>query len=455
MTLADHVATLDAARTWRATLAVGHDEHTVPPATILWIVGKACRSVEVRASAANALRRMVGAAAPLVEVLLVGLRVEGQDVDRHLLRETAELCKELRQHLIGDGTRLVDGDEQLRRVSPLHTRMDVGITGVDPLDRGGAPTASDGTDKLAENIAPVDDVAHRLADLVREVDRNIAPAVGLGVGVLRGLLDNGLDAALDVFTLILGNLLPGAVLVHRADDVLGSVAFSVETLASGRLVLVGLLLDLLVVPLRGLHGRKFLDHSSKLLCLLLILRVLTAIRVFWAASRHESEFRKRAVTLEPIAVAVLRRVHDDAVDGEVGADVPQLRWCASAAVEVAEDKVIVLVGEHTTDLPLRQLREEIRIPQERELIGLLVVGNGGRGERLRGRLVDVTAQLREERIVLEEADQVPVEVEFGFAGIVHGIILSRLEGTLHSRHTINIQENSNYLTSAQHRNPCW
>ena len=131
---------------------------------------------------------------------------------------------------------------------------------------------------------------------------------------------------------------------------------------------------------------------------------------------------------------MLPRVHDDGVDREVRRDVPQLRRSSSATVEVPEDEVVVLVGEDTSDLPLRQFREELRVPVEDELVRFLVERHRRGGHRSRGRLLDVPAQLCEERIVLQEGDEVPVEVEIGFTVGEHDLSLSLLSSTLHYTH---------------------
>ncbi len=420
MSLADDVSAFDSAGGRSAALAVGHDEETIPPSTILGIVGKLSRSIEVSTSAAHALRGKIGAAAPRVDVLLVRLGVERQDVDRDLLRERAKFGEELTEHLVGHGARLVDRDEEFRLITTLHARMDVGIARIDTLDRSGTSTTSDCAYELTKNVSPVDDVAHRLSNLIHKIDRNITPAISLRVGMLRGLLDHCLHLTLDVLPLFLRKFLPLAVIVHGADHVLFTVTFAVKAFTTGLLVLVGLLLDLLKVPFRSLHRRKLLDHLRELHGLLLVLRVFTALRVLRKLAGDDAELGKRTISVEPPTVAVLRRVHDDGVDRTVRRDVPQMRRSAPTAVEVTEHEVVVLVGENASDLPLGQLREEVRVPEERDLVGLLIERHGRGREGLRGDLVDVAAQFRKERRVLQEADQVPVKVEVR-DGLVFGL----------------------------------
>ena len=242
--LGEDPATLDTGGTWRAALTVREDQDTVPSASILWVVGHDGGSIEVGATTTYPLRRYIATLAPRVEVFLESHGVEGHHVNRHFLRERSQLGEELHEHLVAHRSGLIDGHEQLRLVASLHTRMDVGVTLVDPLDGGGSAGPDEGPDEVTKHAAPVDDVAHRLSDLCNEIGRDVTPTVGLTVGVLHSLLHDRLDLALYVLSDVFRDTVPDIVIVERTE-----VAHSVG-------VSLHLFLDLLEVPLRGLHGRQ-------------------------------------------------------------------------------------------------------------------------------------------------------------------------------------------------------
>jgi len=183
-----HPTTLHAGGDRLGTLAVGQDEHAIPLPTVLWIVDDLCRGVEVRPTTTDALCLHLVALLPLEGVAQVCGAVERQDGDGDLLRQGGEFAEEQGELCVVHGTRLIDGDQELGHVAALDAGMDVGVALVDPLDGGGTLAAGDVADELTEDRSPVDDVGHRLADGVTKFSRDVAPPVGLAVGVFRGLL---------------------------------------------------------------------------------------------------------------------------------------------------------------------------------------------------------------------------------------------------------------------------
>jgi len=75
--LAEDPATFDSRGTWFGALAVGEDEHAVPAAAVLGVVGEFGGCVEVCAAAPDAFDVWVGAAFPFDHVFLVDGVVEG------------------------------------------------------------------------------------------------------------------------------------------------------------------------------------------------------------------------------------------------------------------------------------------------------------------------------------------------------------------------------------------
>ena len=197
---------------------------------------------------------------------------------------------------------------------------------------------------MAEDVAPVDGGAHGDPDLFAEFGGDVAPAVGLRVGGLGGAFDDGLDLALDEFLDVVGDLVPGGVVVHGVE-----VAEEVAVAGLGvalLLLLLGLLADLFEVPFRGLVLRELRDEVGDGGGSLLLLGGLAAI----GRRRHGEDAGDEAALGEGDAVVADGVVGDDGVDGEVGGDVPHLGRGLAPHGEVVEDEVIELVAEEAADL---------------------------------------------------------------------------------------------------------
>ena len=177
VTLAQDPTTLHSARTRRAALAVGHDEETVPLPAVLCVVHDVRGRIEVGATRPGALALRRSALAPLVDVFLIGAAVEREDVDGHSPSQHCQLGEERRELSIVDRTRLIHRDQEPRRVTTLHTRVDVRVLAVDALDRRGAFAADQVSDELLEDGAPVDDTAHAASDFSLDVCRDASPPV--------------------------------------------------------------------------------------------------------------------------------------------------------------------------------------------------------------------------------------------------------------------------------------
>jgi len=482
-TLAEDPATFDPRGTRLGALAVGEDEHAVPPSPVLRVVGEAGGSLEVGSAAPDPLDVRVGTLLPLDHVLLGDGVVEGKDRDGDPLRQRCKFAEEEGEHRVGDGARLVDGDEELGGVASLLARVDVGVTLVDALHRRGGVAPLQATDEVAEDVAPVDDSGHRLADLLAEVGRDVSPSVCLGIGLPHRTFDCLGDLTLHLLAKFLWDLLPTGVVVHRVQPVLATGAgctrvgmvvtlavvaaglvtgslliprrsllvtllFSafVATVGIFRIILrvtsaglwltlslavagagvLPLLLDLfcllleaLEVPLGSLGGREGLDELCQGHGILLFLREVSVSRGNREDAGDEATLRK--------GCGLVLAGDDDRVDGEVGRDVPHLRWGLAAVAQVLEDEVVELVDEDPADLGVGETREEVRVPEQGEIVELLVVCHTCRGEVLRRDLADVPGQLREERRVLEERDEVTVQFEVGVAVAEHRSILPRFD----------------------------
>ena len=206
--LAEDPTAFDSGGTWLGALAVGEDEHAIPLAAVLWIVGEFGGGVEVGASSADAFDVGVGALLPFDHVLLVDGVVEREDGDRDALRQGCEFAEEQREHLVGDGAGLVDGDEELGGVAAFGTRVDVGVALVDTLHRGGLVAAFQATDEVAKDVAPVDDADDRLTNFFAEVTGDVAPSAGLTVCLAYCLLDDVGHLALHLLAKFLWDLFP-------------------------------------------------------------------------------------------------------------------------------------------------------------------------------------------------------------------------------------------------------
>ena len=405
-------AAFDAGGDGLVTFAVRQDQHAVPAATVLGIVEDAGGGVEVGASATDALGFDLGALAPLEGVLEVGGGVEGDHGDGDLLGEGGEFAKEDSELGVVDGAGLVDGDEELGDVAALGAGVDVGEALVDALDGVGSLTAGEVADELAEDVAPVDRGGHRGADLFAKLGGNVAPAVGLCVCRLDGAVDDGLDLALDQLLHLLGKVVPGGVVVEGIEVAEGGVG-----VVALLLLLLRLLLELLVVPLGSLVAGHLTDQLRDGHRRLLLVGELAAIGGLREDTGEEAALR------EGDAIVAGCVVGDEGVDGEVGGHVPHLRGRLAPRGEVVEDEVVELVAEEAADLGVGHRLEEVRVPVQSDVVELRVVGDGGGGDVRGGRLPDVAAQLREERVVLEELDDVAVEIVVGLDG-VHGYSIS-------------------------------
>ncbi len=302
---------------------------------------------------------------------------------------------------------MVDGDEKFGDVALLDAGMDVGVALVDALDRRGALSSGDVADELTEDGAPVDDVRHRAADGIAEFGGDVSPAVGLTVCVFRGLLHGVGHLAGHQVAHLLGDVVPCAVVVEGVE-----VAHAVAGLHLAVLLhLVDLVLEFLEVPLRGLVLGEGGDETCDGHGVLLLLGPL-------AAFRRLREFAGEETARGKCHVGV---TGDDGVDGEVRRDVPHLGRRLAARAEVAEDEVVELVREDTTDLLIGHAAEELRVPVQRDVVELGVERNRRRGHRVRRGLPDVPGQFRKERRVLEEGDEVPVQVEVGLDGVEHDV----------------------------------
>jgi len=96
-------ATLDSRGTGSRAFAVGEDEHAIPLATVLGIVGELGGGVEVGAASSDSFDVGAGTLLPFDHVLLVDGVIEGKDGDRDSLRQRGEFAEEEREHLVGDG----------------------------------------------------------------------------------------------------------------------------------------------------------------------------------------------------------------------------------------------------------------------------------------------------------------------------------------------------------------
>jgi len=419
----DDPAALDSGGAGGRALTVGHDEHAVPLAPVLRVVDDLGGGVEVSTSASDPLGVHVASLLPFEGIAEVCCAVEGEDGDRDLLREGGEFVEEEGELAVIHASGLVDGDEELGDVATLDAGVDVGVALVDTLDGGGAFTAGDVTDELAENVAPVDELADRAADLFAEFGGDVAPSVRLGVGVLRGLLHHAVDLRGDHLLLFIGQLVPGRVVIEGVEAAEGVTvgvrgALGVVTLLA---FLLNLVLELLEVPLRGLPLGEVSDELGDGHGGFLLRRPLATFGTGREDAWHEATGRQCHV----------RVAGDDRVDGEVRRHVPHLRRLLAAGREVAEDEVVELVGEDATDLLVAHRPEELRVPVQGDVVELRVEGHRRRGHVEGGRLPDVPAQFRKERRVLEERDEVPVQVEVCVRVAEHRYILSQVVYTLH------------------------
>jgi len=425
-TLAKDVASADPRGTRSCTLSVGHDEQAIPAATVLRIVGELSGSIEVGSATTNPLGRNVCALAPGVDILVESDRVEGNNVDGDVLGEATEFTEEFCQHVVADRSRLIDGDKDLGYVAFLDAWVDVRVALVDSLDRGAAAALDEVADELAKDVPPIDHGGDRLADGFNHVGRHVSPAIGLGVGVLGCLLDHCPDLAFNVFTLLLRNAVPGVMVVHRDND----VAFPGEFFGSHALLL-GFLLDLFEVPFGRLHGWKLGDDLRQLHALLLVCREVSAFGVLWEDTGNECEFGEDAITRDVGGILLIFLVEEDGVNGKIGGDVPKLGWCLAACLDVAEHEVIVFVIDDTTDLAWREGTEEFRVPVHHDFVVLLIEGDRGCGDRSSRSLLDMSAELCEERRILQERNEMPVKVEIRLSLSEHKLPLSLKVRTLH------------------------
>lgn len=92
--LAEDPASFDSRGSGLRAFAVGEDEHAVPLASVLWIVGELGGCLEVGASASDSWDVRVGASFPLDHVLLGDRDVEGEDGDRDSFREGGKFAEE-------------------------------------------------------------------------------------------------------------------------------------------------------------------------------------------------------------------------------------------------------------------------------------------------------------------------------------------------------------------------
>ncbi len=418
-----HPASLDSGGGRGGALPVGHDEHAVPLASVLRVVGHLGGCVEVSASASDALGRDVGSLLPFEGVSEVGGAVEGEDGDGDLLREGCKFVEEEGELAVIHASGLVDGDEELRDVATLYAGVDVGVALVDPLDGRRTFTSGDVTDELSEDVAPINELADRSPDLLSQFRGDVAPSVGLRVGVLRGFLHHAADLGGDHLLLFVRQVVPGTMVVEGVEATEGVAvgvrgALGVVTLLT---FLIHLVLELLEVPLRGLILGEFSDELCDGHRVLLLLRPLTSFRRFRELTGHETSSRQGHVGV----------TGDDAVDCQVRGHIPHLGRLLTTFREVTEDEVVELVGEDASDLLVCHATEELRVPVQRDVVVRRVEGHRCRGHVGRGRLPDVPGQLRKERRVLQEGDEVPVQVEVGVRVAEHGYILSREVYTLH------------------------
>lgn len=97
-TLAKDPASLDSRWARLRTLTVGKDEHTVPSASVLRVVGELGWCLEVGATSTNSFDFRVGSLLPFDHILFIDGVVEGEDGDRDPLRQRGEFAEECRQH---------------------------------------------------------------------------------------------------------------------------------------------------------------------------------------------------------------------------------------------------------------------------------------------------------------------------------------------------------------------
>jgi len=157
-------------------------------------------------------------------------------------------------------------------------------------------------------------------------------------------------------------------------------------------LLLHLVLQLLEVPFRGLVLGEGGDQLGDGHGVFLLLGPFAALRTLGEDAGHQASFGQGHV-----GVAA-----DDAVDCQVGGHVPHLGRRLAALGQVAEDQVVELMGQNTTDLLVRHVAEELRVPVQRDVVELRIEGHRGRRHGVRGDLADVSAQFSEERRVLEE-----------------------------------------------------
>ena len=99
---AEDPAAFDARGFGFVAFAVGEDEHAVPLASVLRVVGEPGGSVEVCAAGPDAFDVGCRAAAPFDDVLVCDGVVEGEDGDRGLLRQVGEFAEESGEHFVRD-----------------------------------------------------------------------------------------------------------------------------------------------------------------------------------------------------------------------------------------------------------------------------------------------------------------------------------------------------------------
>ena len=91
---AEDPGTFDSRGRGFGTFAVGEDEHAVPAATILGIVGEASGCLEVGAAGADSFDVRVGAFLPFDHVFVRDGVVEGEDGDRDSFGECSKFAEE-------------------------------------------------------------------------------------------------------------------------------------------------------------------------------------------------------------------------------------------------------------------------------------------------------------------------------------------------------------------------
>jgi len=349
-------------------LHVGKDDVTVEVA-LVDVLG---RSIEVRTTAHHTLPNVLLTLLPDVDEVCVNASIKGNDRERREISKFVQFSKEQSEHFITNATALIDRDSDVRDTIHLLASMDAREPLVDATHSAGLIATLARLDEVSQHLTPINRGIQTLHNLLTNVGRDGTPIVAT-ISLLSSLLESLLKTLLRDFvsgivhTAVL--LAPAAMVVHR----------------------IGRSLTLALAVL-GLKLLIFLEHFK-----ILLSSKTLGILGERPRPRHTSHFRD------------VRKV---GVNRKVSRDIPHLRHTLArkATRHMLVDDVPKFVLEHIGTLSKRKPKEKLGIVNHLKLTSLLVDADASRRNRSARRLVDVTADNAEKRLVTQQQVRFSVDI---------------------------------------------